>query len=89
MNCAENMKIANEFTWVPPEDTQKAKVDTKYKRKEQKKEKEKDLHKNHKDLLYPVLKRKEGGGCLLPSVEVRLSITSRNFAQKPFEGKFN
>ena len=56
MNCAENMKIANEFTWVPPEDTQRAKVDTKYKRKEQKKEKEKDLHKNHKDLLYPILK---------------------------------
>ena len=60
MNCAENMKIANEFTWVPPEDTQRAKVDTKYKRKEQKKEKEKDLHKNHKDLLYRYSPQEDG-----------------------------
>ena len=79
------MKIANEFTWVPPEDTQRAKVDTKYRKKKNRK-KEKDFHKITN--VYCTQSSRGGGGCLL-SVEVTLNITSRNFAQKPFEGKFN
>ena len=79
------MKIANELTWVPPEDTQRAKVDTKYRKKKNRK-KEKDLHKITK--VYCTQSSRGGAGCLL-SVEVTLNITSRNFAQRPFEGKFN